>query len=78
MTIEGQIGGWSYKFQNTFLKSRRGLRISYLAVDRKKEFIKKLCLPLKREILSLVLVLYVELLARNFLDIGKLSDSNGT
>ena len=28
-----------------------------MTVDRKKEFIKKLCLPLKMEILSLVLVL---------------------
>ena len=70
---DGLINDYKYN-----LKSRRGLRISYLAVDRKKEFIKKLCFPLKREILSLVLVLYVELLARNFLDIGKLSDSNGT
>ena len=29
-----------------------------MTVDGKKEFIKKLCLPLKRGILSLVLILY--------------------
>ena len=49
-----------------------------MTVDGKKKIIKKLCLPLKRGILSLVLVLYVELHARNFLDILKLSDCNRT
>ena len=29
-----------------------------MRVDGKKEFIKKLCLPLKRGIISLILVLY--------------------
>ena len=36
-------------------------------IDRKKEFTKKLCLPLKRGILSLVLVLYALLTPGNIL-----------
>ena len=36
--------------------------------DRKKEFIKKLCLPLKRGILSLVLVLYALLTLAGILE----------
>ena len=67
VTDENRIWGWLYKFQNTFLKSRKGIRITFfksksfhsVTRDRKKEFIKKLCLALKTGILSLVLVLYV-------------------
>ena len=66
MTVENRICGWLYKFQNTFLKSRKGIRISFFKSKsfhsvtgyQKKEFIRKLCLALKRGILSLVLVLY--------------------
>ena len=65
MTTDSGIWGWSYKFQNTFLKSRKIFRISLIfkstlfhaiAGDGKKEFIK--CLALKREMLLLVLVLH--------------------
>ena len=38
-----------------------------VTVDGKKKIIKKLCLPLKRGILSLVLVLYVLLTVRGIL-----------
>ena len=41
-------------FKSKFVHSMTG--------DRKKEFIKKLCFPLKRGILSLVLVLYALLM----------------
>ena len=65
MKIEFEDGLINFKI--LFLKAEKVLEFLIfksklfhsMTVDGKKEFIKKLCLPLKRGIFSLVLLLYV-------------------
>ena len=66
MIIENGIGDGLINFKILLLKAEKALEFLVfksklfhsMTVEGKKEFIKKLCLSLKRVILSLVLVLY--------------------
>ena len=76
MAIENEILRWSYKSQNTFLRLRSSQKFFMLMsklfhlieVDRKKEFLKKLCLVTKQRMLSIFFVLYALLIKGNTLE----------
>ena len=73
--IENRVWGWSYKLQHTFLKSRKGLRISYFQVLRysiqwqlmEKNLYKNYVCHWRGELLSLVLVLHALLMLGSIL-----------